>query len=137
IYIPEVKSLLSVKLIDAQQKNIQVMVDIPKPIEEIAMSMVDFIRIISILVDNGMEEAVHSKDKIVQLAFFEIEEKQYFIVRNSSDQRVIDLKQIYEKRYSRKAKTRGYGLYSLKYMVDKIPNVTLETSFKDSLFTQT
>lgn len=137
IHMPEVKSLLSVKLIDAQRKNIQVMIDIPKPIEEIAMSMVDFIRIISILVDNAIEEAAHSKDKIVQLAFFEMEEKQYFIVGNSSKQGVIDLEKIYEKHYSSKAKTRGYGLYSLKHMVDKTPNVTLETSFKDALFTQT
>src|SRR5699024_12169293 len=76
IHMPEVKSLLSVKLIDAQRKKIQVMIDIPKPIEEIAMSMVDFIRIISILVDNAIEEATHSKDKIVQLAFFEMVDKQ-------------------------------------------------------------
>jgi len=137
IHIPEVKSLLSVKLIDAQRQSIQVMIDIPQPIEEISMSMVDFIRIISILVDNGLEEAVRSKDKIVQLAFFEMEEKQYFIMRNSSEKRVIDLEKIYEKRYSSKAETRGYGLYALKQLVDKTSNVSLETSFKDSFFTQT
>lgn len=136
IHIQEVKSLLSVKLIDAQRKNIQVMIDIPKPIEGIDMSMVDFIRIISILVDNGVEEANRSKDKIIQLSFFEMAKKQYFIVRNSSEQRVIDLEIIYEKLYSSKSETRGYGLYSLKNMIDKTPNATLETSFKDSLFTQ-
>lgn len=137
IHIPEVKSLLSVKLIDAQRQNIQVMIDIPQPIEEISMSKVDFIRMISILVDNGLEEAVRSKDKIVQLAFFEMEDKQYFIVRNSSEQKVIDLEKIYEKRYSSKAETRGYGLYALKQLVDKTSNASLETSFKDSFFTQT
>lgn len=137
IHVPEVKSLLSVKLIDAQRQNIQVMIDIPQPIEEISMSKVDFIRIISILVDNGLEEAVLSMDKKVQLAFFEMEEKQYFIVRNSSEQKVIDLEQIYEKRYSSKAETRGYGLYALKQLVDKTSNISLETSFKDSFFTQT
>lgn len=137
IHIPEVKSLLSVKLIDAQRQNIQLMIDIPQPIEKISMSMVDFIRIISILIDNGLEEAVRSKDKIVQLAFFEMEEKQYFIVRNSSDQRVIDLENIYRKRYSSKSEARGYGLYALRQIVDKTSNASLETSFKDSFFTQT
>lgn len=137
INVPEVKSLLSVKLIAAHHQNIQVMVDIPKPIEEIAMPMVNFIRIISILVDNGLEEAVQSKDKILQLAFFEMKENQYFIVRNSSKQRTIDLELIYKKRHSSKKGNRGYGLYSVKQMIDKTANATLETNFKDSFFTQT
>lgn len=137
INIPAVKSVLSVKLIAAQQQNIQVMVDIPKPIEEIAMPMVNFIRIISILVDNGMEDSVNSTDKILQLAFFETEENQYFIIRNSSDHGTIDLQQIYEKRYSIKKGNRGFGLYSLKHMIDKTANATLETTFKAPFFTQT
>src|SRR5690625_358265 len=137
IHIPEVKSLLSVKLIAAQRQNIQVLIDIPKPIEQIAMSLIHFIRIISILADNRIEETVPINAKIIKLAFFEMGEEQYFIVRNSSEQRAIDLEQIYEKRYSSKAKTRGYGLYSLKHLIDKTAHATLETSFQDSLFTQT
>lgn len=137
IHIPEVKSMLSVKLITAQQHHIQVMADVPEPIEKTFIPMIDFIRIISILVDNGIEEAVHSKDKIVQLSFFEWEESQYFVVRNSYVDREIDLEQLYEKRYSTKKENRGYGLYSLKHLIDQTPHATLETSFTASYFTQT
>lgn len=137
IHIPEVKSLLSVKLIAAQRQNIQVMIDIPKPVEEIVLPKVDFIRMISILIDNGIEEASYRKDKILQLALFEVEENQYFIVRNRSEQEKINLEKIYQKRYSSKKGVRGYGLYSLKHMIDQTANVTLETSLKDSFFTQT
>ncbi|WP_080873838.1 sensor histidine kinase [Oceanobacillus timonensis] len=136
IKVPEVKSILSVKLTSAQQQNIQVMIDIPQQIKEIAIPVVDFIRIISILLDNGIEEAVQSKKKIMQVAFFELEERQYFIVRNSYKQQMTDLETLYEKHYSTKDRNRGYGLYALKKMIDQTNNATLETS-KTSYFTQT
>lgn len=137
IAIPEVKSVLSVKIISAQQQQVSVMVDLPKRIEEIAMSVIDFIRVISILVDNAIEEAVESEDKIVQLAFFEIDERQYFIVRNSSDHEEVDLQKIFEKRYSSKIANEGYGLFSLKRIIDKTKNAALETTFDAPYFSQT
>jgi len=137
IRVPEVKSLLSVKLIAAERQHIQVTIDIPKEIEKIALPKVHFIRMISILMDNGIEEAVHSEAKILQLAFFEIEANQYFIVRNSSEHGTIDLEQLYDKSYSSKKGVRGYGLYALKKLLDQHHHVTLETSFEDSFFTQT
>lgn len=137
IQIPEVKSILSVKLIEAQQQNIQVMIDIPHTISEVTMPIVTFIRIISILLDNGIEEAMYSKEKMLQIAFFEMEDRQYFVVGNSSQHQTIDLEEIYEKRYSSKSANRGYGLYTVKNMIDKSANVTLETTFDAPLFTQT
>src|SRR5699024_4499843 len=136
IHLPEVKSVLSVKLLAAKQHGIQVMIDIPHPIEEIAMSMVHFIRVISILLDNGIEEAVSSKEKMVQLAFFEKDESQYFVVRNTYQNKAIDLHKIYEKDYSSKEKNRGYGLHSLKQIIDDTAHATLETNFTSSFFTQ-
>lgn len=136
IAVPEVKSVLSVKVAAAQQQ-VKVMVDIPQPIQEIAMPMISFIRAISILVDNAMEEAVSSKEKLLQLAFFEKEECQYFIVRNSCRHEAIDLQKIYEKRYSSKEGNRGYGLFSLKRLIDKTANATLETAFTAPYFSQT
>lgn len=137
VYIHEIKSVLSAKVIDAQQKSLHVMIDIPKPIEKIAMPMVNFIRIISILIDNAVEEAIKTEEKSLQIAFFEQEDKQYFIIRNSTRQEKINLEQIYQKDYSSKEMHDGYGLYSLKHIIDKATNVTLETSLNDFLFTQT
>lgn len=137
ITVPEVKSVLSVKVISAQQQQVQVMVDIPKTIEAVAMPVVDFIRAISILLDNAIEEAVRSKEKELQIAFFEMEKHQYFIVQNSCQQEAIDLKRLYEKRYSNKEGKRGYGLFSLKRLIDKTNHATLETTFTAPYFTQT
>ena len=137
ITIPEVKSVLRVKVIAAEQQQVQVMVDIPETIETVAMPVVSFIRAISILLDNAIEEAVRSQAKIVQIAFFEMEETQYFIVRNSCQQEAIDLQRLSEKRYSSKEGKRGYGLFSLKRLVDQIDHATLETTFTAPYFTQT
>ncbi|WP_102693575.1 GHKL domain-containing protein [Rummeliibacillus pycnus] len=137
VTIPEVKSVLSVKMISAQQQQLKVMVDIPETIEEIAMPIVNFIRAISVILDNAIEEAVCSKDKVLQFAFFEMEKSQYFIVCNSCKHKVINLQQIYKKRYSSKEGNRGYGLFSLKRIIDNTTYATLETTFEAPYFTQT
>ena len=137
VTIPEVKSVLSVKVISAQQQQIKVSIDIPSVIEGVKMPVIDFIRSISVLLDNAIEEAVHSEEKVLQIAFFEMDCCQYFIVKNSCQQEMIDLQKIYERAYSSKDEDRGYGLYSLKRMIDKMEHVTLETSFTAPYFTQT
>jgi len=137
VTISEVKSVLSVKVISAQQQQIKVSVDIPNVIEGVKMPVIDFIRAISVLLDNAIEEAVHSEEKALQIAFFEMDRCQYFIVKNSCQQEMIDLQKIYERAYSSKDEDRGYGLYSLKRMIDKMEHVTLETSFTAPYFTQT
>ena len=137
IAIPEVKSMLSAKVIAAKQQQVKVMIDIPEEIKEVAMPVISFIRVISILVDNAIEEAVDSKEKVLQIAFFEMEKEQYFIVKNSCQHEKIDLQKIFEKRYSSKEENEGYGLFSVKRMIDKIENATLETAVKSPYFSQT
>ncbi|MFB6732180.1 GHKL domain-containing protein [Bacillus mobilis] len=137
ILIPEVRSVLRVKVGTAQQQQIKVMLDIPENIERVSMKIISFIRIISALVDNAIEEAVHSEEKILQIAFFEMDSRQYFIVRNSSKSEAIDLQKIYEKKHSSKDGARGYGLFSLKRIMNKTNNATLETTYVSPYFTQT
>ncbi|MED1115445.1 GHKL domain-containing protein [Bacillus paramycoides] len=137
IHIPEVKSVLRAKVGTAQQQQIKVMLDIPEKIETVSMSIVSFIRIISVLLDNAIEEAVHSEERVLQIAFFEMDAEQYFVVRNSSHYNEIDLQKIYEKNYSSKEGDRGYGLFSLKRIINKTNNATLETTYTSPYFTQT
>ncbi|MEH6935073.1 GHKL domain-containing protein [Bacillus sp. JJ783] len=137
IHIPEVKSVLRAKVGTAQQQQIKVMLDIPEKIATVSMPIVHFIRIISVLLDNATEEAVHSEEKVLQIAFFEMDAEQYFVVRNSSNYKEIDLQKIYEKNYSSKEEGRGYGLFSLKRIINKTNNATLETTYMSPHFTQT
>ncbi len=137
VAIPEIKSILSVKLLSAQQKRLHVSIDIPETIEQLFIPVNSFIRILSILLDNAIEESVQTEEKLLQVALFEMNDCQYFIVQNSSIQQNIDLQTIYEKNKSSKASNRGYGLFSLKRMINQTPNITLETAFDAPIFTQT
>ncbi|EEL70304.1 Histidine kinase domain protein [Bacillus mycoides] len=137
IHIPEVRSVLRAKVGTAQQQQIKVMLDIPEKIATVSMPIVPFIRIISVLLDNAIEEALHSEEKVLQIAFFEMDSRQYFIVRNSSKDEAIDLQKIYEKNHSSKEGARGYGLFSLKRIMNKTNNATLETTYVSPYFTQT
>lgn len=137
IQVPEVKSVLTVKVLAAQQQQLNVMLDIPETIESIAMPTTDFIRVVSILIDNAIEEAVQSTERMLHFAMFEINLNQYVVIRNSCKHETIDLEKIYEKSYSSKQENEGYGLFSLKRIIDKTTNATLETTFTAPYFTQT
>lgn len=135
---PEIKSVLSVKILTAQHKQLQCSVDIPHDITKVFIPSHDFIRMISILIDNAIEEAIRSTDKLIQIALFETDEHtQYCIVKNSTDAETVDLQGMYSKSYSTKGGQRGYGLFSIKRMLAQHANVTLSTSLESQLFTQT
>ncbi|WP_264879270.1 GHKL domain-containing protein, partial [Sporosarcina sp. NCCP-2378] len=136
IEVPEVKSVLAVKVMTAYQQNVDVMIDIPETVESIAMPVTDFIRVITILLDNAIEEAVASEEKQLQLALFDTPAIQYIIVRNSSRAESADIRQLYAKQYSNKKNGRGIGLFSLKRILDKSSYATLETSSAAHLFSQ-
>lgn len=126
ITIPEVKSVLSVKVIEAQQQNINVTLDVPVKLTSIAMPLATFIRAISIILDNAIDEARESEKQNLQIACFEVDQTQNFIVRNSCKQTEIDIQRIFDRDYSHKGSKRGYGLFSLKKITEETPNAVLE-----------
>ena len=136
IAVPEVKSVIAVKVMTAYQQHVDVTIDIPETVESVAMPMTDFIRVITILLDNAIEEAAVSEQKQLQLAIFDTPESQYVIVRNSSLAESTDVQRLYEKQYSNKDNGRGIGLFSLKRILDKTSNATFETSSAAHLFGQ-
>lgn len=133
----EVKSVLSVKVFEAQQENVQMLIDIPHPIAQMPVAPVKLIRIISILLDNAIEAAARSDERKIKLAFFEKDEEVYFILQNSTDEEEINLHTIYKKHYSTSGQQeRGYGLHSLQQLIQEMKKATLETSFERGVFSQ-
>lgn len=138
ITVPEVKSILSVKVLTAQQKKLDVCLDIPHEICQLLMPTDQFIRIIAILIDNAIEEAIKTNQRILRISFFEMNAKtHYFIVQNSCVESAIDLQTLFEKEVSSKDGSRGFGLFSLKRLIDQSSNITLHTAIDTSIFTQT
>lgn len=136
IKVVEVRSLLRVKLIQAQAQGIQVLLDIPSEVETIAVETVTLLRLISILLDNGIEASARSKNKQLIVSCFHTEEVVHFLIRNSFNGKEIDLKAIYQLGMTSNKKGRGVGLYSLKRLLDAHSNLTLITSWEEPFVTQ-
>lgn len=134
--VPEVKSLLSMKVLAAQRKALAVHLDIPQSITQIVMPMDEFIRVMSVLLDNAMEEAEKSDEKMIQIAMFEVDDLQYFILKNSIRTAKVNVEMLYHKNFSTKGEGRGIGLFSVQRLIQKNPNVTLLTKVEDTIFTQ-
>lgn len=132
---PALKSLLSVKVLAAQRQSIAVYLDIPQPITSMALRSDDLIRIVSVLIDNAIEAAAISEEKVLQIALFNMNEAQYIVVKNSIQQK-LSLQPLYEKNVSTKGKQRGLGLYSVQRMLKKYSNATLSTKVDATYFTQ-
>ena len=136
IQIPELKSILSMKVLTAQRLQLTVNLDIPQTFSKVPMSMDQYIRVITILIDNAIEEAAKSQLKLLQISLFEVDQYSYFIIKNSISTSEINLEQLYSKEYSTKGTNRGYGLYSVKRILNHHPNVMLNTSILENMFTQ-
>lgn len=140
IKIVEIKSVLSVKVIDACQKNLNVTVDIPEEITEIYIDLLDFIRSISIVVDNAIEAAEASDERELIIAFFEVEDNQIFVAKNSCPKNILPIDQMFRKSKSSKESKwnqRGYGLFSLEQIVNHSPNLMIETCIEHPYLIQT
>lgn len=129
---PALKSLLGVKFSEARDKGLEMHLEFPEPIQPKGIKLVDLISIISILVDNAIDESTSE----VSVAFFEKENSQVLIVENSIEEESKDLKSIFDFGYSTKGEDRGIGLYNLSRTVDRLSNVFLKTSSNNYIFRQ-
>ncbi|MFG5432824.1 sensor histidine kinase [Enterococcus faecalis] len=139
VEIPEVKSLLYAKLNSARMKGLEISIDIPNKVYKLEIETITYIRILSILLDNALENANQSIDKKISIAIFEHENKHFLVIGNSIKKRRIDLEKIFEKSFSSKTNNdnkHGWGLYYLKSIVSKTDKITLETKLEDSFFSQ-
>lgn len=134
--VPTVKSLLAAKLFNATQTHVHINVEIPDVIEEIPMKIVDFIVVLSVFVDNAIEAAIESKEKRVDLAFFYNDDKLQLVVQNSSKEKQVSIRNMFNQGFSTKGDNRGIGLANVKSILEEYPKVELITKSKNFLVTQ-
>ncbi|WP_445477943.1 sensor histidine kinase [Lysinibacillus irui] len=136
IKIPEVKGLVSSKLITAQEKGIDVVFECPNEIHDLNMDSVLLCRCIGIILDNAIEAAEEVEKGMVRVGFVELEQSVSFVVWNTFRDTGHKLFQYFEKGFSTKGENRGLGLNSLKKMVDQENKTRLDTVIEDDYFKQ-
>lgn len=134
-----VKGIISTKITKALQQDIKVALEITEPIEETIIDLLDYIRILSIMIDNAIEAATLTSDPRISIAFIKSsqQEEQKIIIENSCIDQNMNIAKIYEQGYSTKGENRGIGLATLKNIFNNYYNLTLETECANYRFCQT
>lgn len=140
IKVDALKSLIATKIIEAQQKEIQINTEILFPLNDLYIDLLDYIRIVSIFLDNAIESSeglIGSKEINLAIIVDESKKKHTLIIENQySKNNSLDIDKIYVKGFSTKGSNRGLGLTIVKDLVAKYPNTTLETEVRDGMFKQ-
>ena len=138
IKIPALKSILYTKMVSACNKNIDLAVEIEDPIEKVYMDTLDLCRVLGILLDNSIEAAAETEEKIIKIAIVSAEEYITFTLVNSTRPVDIPLSRLMKKGVTTKAGHDGLGLYTVYNMVGSLHNVSYSVSIENEvMFRQT
>lgn len=136
IKIPELKGILFVKLLHAQELGINVHIEVYEEVKVLNIDLVDLCRIVGIALDNAIEsyDSVKS-DKNFKLQFGAIKkESSTQLVFENTINDSVPLTRIFEKGFSTKSGARGLGLYTMQQIISKHTNADMMVEAKDCLF---
>ena len=133
--IIELKGMLTTKLLISTEKNIDLHIEIPEKITIIDMDIIDFSRILGILIDNAIEASEKSQNPQINIAFLQTSSSCLFVIENNFEGQ-IDIGMIYRSGFSTKGKDRGYGLKNVLEIKDNYPNLFLNTRLENNFFIQ-
>lgn len=132
----EIKSILALKLITAQNNEIEVDLEIKEVIEDIPLDAIVLVRALGILLDNAIEALEELTTGKLTVAIFKNKQEIQFIIQNDCKEHLPSIQQLKKEGFSTKGENRGLGLSNIKEMLDKYPNVVLKTTIKNQLFSQ-
>ena len=133
---PSIYSLLNNKYYQALQYGITMNFEIFSDLSTINFNIYEFTRILGILLDNAIEAAKETTEKIIEIQFKSDSKKQLFIIENSCADNNISTTKIFEKGYSTKKNNSGIGLWKVHNILSKNTNIDLFTTVKNNKFKQ-
>lgn len=132
--------ILTNKYFTAIQENITVNMECLIDLSETKEYSYEFCKILAILLDNAIEAAKQSDEKIINIKIFKDFQvnRKLIVIENTYNQVDIDLDKIFEKGYSSKEDSEnkhGLGLWTVRKILNKSNNLSLFTT-KDEMFRQ-
>jgi two-component system sensor histidine kinase AgrC len=132
----EIKGLIAIKLVKARELGINISIDIVEPIEITEMKPIDICRMLGILLDNAIDAALETEQKVLQLGILVKKNSKLIVIFNSCKEERLNIYQLYQKGYSTKGENRGLGLSNLKEIITKYSNCDIETLVENYEFKQ-
>ena len=136
LQIRELKGLLTSKIIQAQENNIQVSVEVPDEINEISLNMIDLSRMVGIILDNAIEASLEIDNPLIQIGFMKEENSVIIIIMNKCAKDIPKVHELFQEGFSTKGNNRGLGLSTLKEISESKENVLLDTIIENDYFVQ-
>ncbi|HFU3985393.1 TPA: sensor histidine kinase [Streptococcus suis] len=133
---PAVKSLLSSKMLEAQKKGIAISVEVDTEIEPPALELIEFITILSILLDNAIDAAEQCTNGNIVFAYFQEYGRKIVVVENTTVEDKVSTSHIFEYGQSTKGNNRGIGLANVKAILDNYPKFSISTNSSNHRFVQ-
>lgn len=123
IYSNGLKGLIYYKIKEMRKKKINVSVDISEQINDKKLwkicdnNLKDISRCLGVYIDNAIEAASISNDKMLMIEILKDEDNIVFIISNTFNGE-LDISKFDKEGYSSKGKNRGYGLSLVKEIID-------------------
>lgn len=138
LQIPELKSILYNKFIKALELNIDVQLEIRKPITAISAKSMDIARVIGIYLDNAIDalQELDIEHRTLRVAIFEDEEAVTLIIQNDCPDFSLNIQKLGTISYSTKGENRGMGLHLAAQTLRPYKNILRDTTYEDHIFTQ-
>ena len=135
IKVNEVKSLLTAKLMVAQNIGIDASFEAHEEIDHIPIDSVSLVRMLGIILDNAIEAVEELGEGSIRAAYYMDDTEIVFLVQNSCRPN-LKLQEIEQPGFSTKGKGRGQGLRNLAEISNSCPNVVREMGISNDVFTQ-
>lgn len=133
----EVRSILTTKLITAQEKKIDVQIEVNETIpSDLSVDPVILIRILGILLDNAIEELESLNEGKLLVGIFIMKDDLMFIIQNTVRKNVEPLHLLKKEGFSTKGDNRGLGLANVEELILLEQRLLLETTVTNEVFIQ-
>jgi len=133
---PTIFGLITAKYQVCLKKNIKMNFEILGTLENLDINEFELSRILGIFLDNAIEAASGSKEKKINFLISEFKRKTSIELSNSYSSEHLEISEIFKKGVSTKGKDRGLGLFKVKQILDKHPNIRFETISNENQFLQ-
>lgn len=130
-----IRSLFIAKLILAQQKGVQMTIEVPEAVDFPADPVV-LLRILGILLDNAVEALVSLQSGLLEVALLNVENTVLVVIQNTVGDQLPPLYQLKQAGFSTKGNNRGLGLSNVDNLLKNNPQLLLETTVTADKFIQ-
>lgn len=132
-----IRSIFYTKLLLAQEKNIDVHIEIKEFLPEIdSLNILSTVRIFGIFLDNAIEELDTIQEGTLTIVAFKENKDLVFIIQNTIREKTLPLQELKQTGVSTRGEKRGLGLSNAEEILLKEPSILLETKIEEKLFIQ-